>query len=158
LGGHVAYRDSFPDTIMTRVKSVPLLPCWTWAVFLIFMFWSGALVCLILQNHWWLNQMLDVQTSYYCRCRLQPERMYQHFAQAKYHFLFPSQQLRVLSSKSLRMTNCNGRCRACNLYLQSHLSCPPGYFRQIQQRSQFLQNPCFSACFRRCVFVNNRMI
>jgi hypothetical protein len=22
-----------------------------------FMFWSGALVCLILQNHWWLNQI-----------------------------------------------------------------------------------------------------
>jgi hypothetical protein len=34
----VAYRDSFPDTIMTRVKSVPLLPCWTWAVFLILCF------------------------------------------------------------------------------------------------------------------------
>jgi hypothetical protein len=45
----VAYRDSYPDTIMTRVKSAPLLPCWTWTVFLIFMFWSGALVCLILQ-------------------------------------------------------------------------------------------------------------
>jgi hypothetical protein len=44
----VAYRDSYPDTIMTRVKSVPLLPCWTWTVFLIFMFWSGALVCQIL--------------------------------------------------------------------------------------------------------------
>jgi hypothetical protein len=29
----VAYRDSYPDTIMTRVKSVPLLPCWTWTVF-----------------------------------------------------------------------------------------------------------------------------
>jgi hypothetical protein len=42
---------------MTRVKSVPVLPCWTWTVFLIFMFWSGALVCLILQNHWWLNQI-----------------------------------------------------------------------------------------------------
>jgi hypothetical protein len=32
----VAYRDSYPDTIMTCVKSVPLLPCWTWTVFLIF--------------------------------------------------------------------------------------------------------------------------
>jgi hypothetical protein len=31
--------------------------CWTRTVFLIFMFWSGALVCLILQNHWWLNQI-----------------------------------------------------------------------------------------------------
>jgi hypothetical protein len=51
-GDGVAYRDSYPDTIMTRVKSVPLLPCWTWTVFLIFMFWSGALACLILQNHW----------------------------------------------------------------------------------------------------------
>jgi hypothetical protein len=46
----VAYRDSFPDTIMTHVKSVPLLPCWTWTVFIFFMFWSGALVCLILQK------------------------------------------------------------------------------------------------------------
>jgi hypothetical protein len=42
---HVAYRDSYPDTIMIRVKSVPLLPCWTWTVFLIFMFleWSACL-------------------------------------------------------------------------------------------------------------------
>jgi hypothetical protein len=53
----VAYRDSYPDIIMTRVKSVPLLPCWKWTVFLIFMFWRVALVCLILQNHWWLNQI-----------------------------------------------------------------------------------------------------
>jgi hypothetical protein len=53
----VSYRDSYPDTIMARVKSVPLLPCWTWTMFLIFTFWSGALVCLILQNHWWLNQI-----------------------------------------------------------------------------------------------------
>jgi hypothetical protein len=60
--------------------------------------------------------MLDVQTSYYCRCRLQPKRMYQPCAQAKYHFLFPIQQLRVLSSRPLRMTNCNGRYRAYNLY------------------------------------------
>jgi hypothetical protein len=53
----VAYRDSYPDTIMTSVKIVPLLPGWTWTVFLFFMFWNGALVCLILQNHWWLNQI-----------------------------------------------------------------------------------------------------
>jgi hypothetical protein len=33
----VAYRESYPDTIMTRVKSVPLLPCWTWTVFLLFL-------------------------------------------------------------------------------------------------------------------------
>jgi hypothetical protein len=57
VAASLAYRDSYPDTIMTRVKSVPLLPCWTWTVFLIFMFWSGALVCLVLQNHWWLNQI-----------------------------------------------------------------------------------------------------
>jgi hypothetical protein len=69
------------------------------------------------------RRVLDVQTSYYCRYRLQPERMYQHFAQAKYHFIFPTQQLRVLSSRPLSMTNCNGRYRAYNLYLQSHLSC-----------------------------------
>jgi hypothetical protein len=31
-----------------------------------------------------------------------------------------------------RMTNCNGRYRAYNVYVQSHLSCPPGYFRHIQ--------------------------
>jgi hypothetical protein len=59
--------------------------------------------------------LLDVQTSYYCRCRLQPERMYQYFAQAKYHFFFPIQQLRVLSSRTLRMLQ-------------------PGYFR-IKLRS-----------------------
>jgi hypothetical protein len=81
--------------------------------------------------------LLDVQTSYYCRCRLQPVRMYQHLAQAKYHFLFPIQQLRVLSSRPLRMTYCNGSYRAYNIYLQSHLSCPPGYFRQIQQITIF---------------------
>jgi hypothetical protein len=40
----VAYRDSFPNTIMTRVKSVPLLPCWTWAAFLILCLeWSACL-------------------------------------------------------------------------------------------------------------------
>jgi hypothetical protein len=54
-GYNVAYRDSYPDTIMTRVKSVPLLPCWTWTVFLIF--GLEALVCLILPNHWWLNHI-----------------------------------------------------------------------------------------------------
>jgi hypothetical protein len=32
------YRDSCPDTITTRGKNVPLLPCWTLTMFLIVMF------------------------------------------------------------------------------------------------------------------------
>jgi hypothetical protein len=79
------------------------------------------------------RDVLDIQTSYFCRSRLQPERMCQHFARAIYPFLFTIQQPRVRSSRPLRMTHSNGRYRAYCLYLQTHLSCPTGYFRRIQQ-------------------------
>jgi hypothetical protein len=55
-----------------------------------------------------------------------------------YHSCSLSSNYGVLPSRLLRMTHSNGRYRAYVLSLQSQLSCPTGYFRQIQQASKLV--------------------
>jgi hypothetical protein len=53
----VVYRDSYPDTIRTRVKRFPLLPLLDMDDVSKFYVLGGRFVCLILQNDWRLNQI-----------------------------------------------------------------------------------------------------